>query len=416
MTRGASKRHLFILFVILGLVVSFMPFLLLSNIPTNSGPTPRPNHTRLVINKLNKRRSTASLQNVTLVKQPILPRQESKGWKESCAICFFGLPRSFQLLVLPSIITNILIPNKANKCDIYLHYYHVKEETGGRSGHGGSIDPKDVWLLKDALEQIYADIPIGDKPHLSLTMDTEQDFWRKRGELLQKYRTKKASDGEYLYYPWMAKSYSYPTSIDNIVKQWHSIQAVWEDMEQNAVKLERNYSRVAMLRNDVVFVTPFDVHQISNDTRDENNQFVAVPNWARFPINDRMIYGPYAAVKVWATERFDRLEGHVITYEPGYGMHSERYLNHSIFPAIRQLGFQVVVNPEICFFRARADSSTWINDCATRNGAAKGFRKKDTQHLVEVIVGRRCRKSKLNAKVIQLHCSNEHMMNQSKPK
>ena len=76
-----------------------------------------------------------------------------------------------------------------------------------------------------------------------------------------------------------------------------------------------------------------------------------------------MIYGPKKAVKIWAKERFMRLEEHVVSYEPGYGMHSERFLNHSIFPAIRRLGVPVYANPDICFFRARADSSTWITDC-----------------------------------------------------
>jgi hypothetical protein len=311
---------------------------------------------------------------------------------------------------LPSIIKNILIPNKDNKCDIYLHYYHVTEENSGRSGLGGSIDPQTVWKLKAAVQQVYNNDQKSSEtiPHVSITNDTEEGFWQKRGKLLDKYRTTKGADGRYLYYPWMAKSYKYPTTIDNIVKQWHSIQSVWEDMEQNAKILRKNYTRVAMLRNDAVYATPFNIHQIGvgsvNAIRDEHNQKAVVPNWARFPINDRMIYGPYNAVRVWATERFERLETHVLTYEPGYGMHSERFLNHSIFPAIRDLGFEVVADPDICFFRARADGSAWINDCATIDGAARGFRKKDTQKLVEEIVGHSCVKSKLTKKILQVQC------------
>lgn len=50
---------------------------------------------------------------------------------------------------------------------------------------------------------------------------------------MERYRTtKNAVDGkyEYLHYPWTAKSFIYPTSIDKIVKQWHRIDAVWNVM------------------------------------------------------------------------------------------------------------------------------------------------------------------------------------------
>ena len=329
---------------------------------------------------------------------------------EKCAICFFGLPRSFKLLVLPSIVKNVLIPNVGNNCDIFMHYYHVEQETGGRSGHGGTLNPNDVYLLPQELRRVstqYSNFTKQFQPHISIINDTEQDFWKKRGEQLTKYRQTKGPDGKYLYFPWMAKSFTYPTSIDNIVKQWHSIDSVFHTMVRTGQTLNRNYTRVAMLRNDVVYVTPFDIYKTDcSSSYDRENRYAVVPNWARFPINDRMIYGPFAAVQVWATERFSRLEDHVLTYEPGYGMHSERFLNHSIFPAIRNLGIPVIANPDICFFRARADGSMWSNDCATRDGAARGFRnKKDTKQLVEAIVGRSCQESKLSPRVTQLQCN-----------
>jgi hypothetical protein len=347
--------------------------------------------------------------------------------KKSCAILFFGLPRSFQLLVLPSIVKNVLLPNKANQCDIFLHYYDSKYEEGGsRSGNGGTIDPSQVWLLPDAVSQVYgynknnSSSSTAPRVRVSITMDTNDTFWKKRGQVLEKYRTtKNPADGNYLYYPWMAKSFVHPTSIDNIVKQWHSIDAVWNDMVHKGKLWNKNYTRVAMLRNDVMFVTPFNIYQLQldngngngnhNTTFDYDNNKVAVPNWARFPINDRMVYGPYQAIQIWATERFTRLEDHVRSYEPGYGMHSERFLNHSIFPAIREhvLGFQVVANPDICFFRVRADGSVWLNDCTTRDGAAKGFRTRDTLALVESIIGRKCIQSKYSQRIIQARCADD---------
>jgi hypothetical protein len=346
----------------------------------------------------------------TLSARPI--RTNPSSW--SCAICFFGLPRSFQLLVLPSIVQNVLIPNNANRCDFYLHYYDIKTEGKSRSGVGGTLDTEQVWLLQDAVDRIYNnvnDTAAQPKVHLSIVKDTNESFWEQHHERVHRYMNEKGEDGKLLYYPWMAKSYD-NNSIINLIKQWHSIQEVWKAMERGGRQrfgssMTKMYDRVAMLRNDVVFVTPFDIYQLNATWRDKANQFVSVPNWARFPINDRMVYGPAPAVKIWATERFERLEGHVQTYaEPGYGLHSERFLDHAIFPAIRQeLGYEVTANPEICFFRARADGSCWINDCATRNGAALGFRTIDTQKLVEDLVGRKCIRSKYTNRIVQLQCT-----------
>lgn len=136
-------------------------------------------------------------------------------------------------------------------------------------------------------------------------------------------------------------------------------------MEDNAKYLKKNYSRVAMLRNDVMYVTPFDVYQLSNNERDVENDHFVIPDWANYPINDRMVAGPYDAVKIWATERFRRIENHVRNYLPGWGMHSERYLNFTIVPAMLNASSRYTMdqNPNICFLRARADGSVWIQDC-----------------------------------------------------
>eukprot|EP00980_Cylindrotheca_fusiformis_P008621 scaffold1830_cov117-Cylindrotheca_fusiformis.AAC.20 len=322
----------------------------------------------------------------------------------ACALCFFGLPRSFELLVLPSIVRNILIPNKENRCDIYLHHYDVKEEKKDRrSGQGGKINSKEVEGLHEAVRKVYSNE--ANHPHVAIISDTDEEFWRIRGESIEKYRKAKGSDGKYLYYPWMARSYSYPRSIDNIVKQWHSIESVWRLMEKNELELGKNYTQVAMMRNDVLFATPFNVYNTSRNVKNTNLDYVGVPNWARYPINDRMVYGSYEAVKIWSTERFERLESHVLTYEPGYGMHSERFLNHSIFPAMQKLGIKVIENPDLCFFRTRADGTAWTSDCVSRNGAARNFRKINTLSLVESIVGRPCVQSKFTRKITQVQCN-----------
>jgi hypothetical protein len=435
---NSSKRKqnhpvLFRVFVLSATVVAILPFLLVSThlppaldmttISDKNGVTgskvevldsvPRtPGHA-------SSERHSSNHKNAGAI---VLPGTHENGSEiiGNCAICLFGLPRSFKLLVLPSIVKNVLIPNMANQCDVYFHYYHVARESGGgRSGHGGRIDPNSITQgLRQAVHDLYADSTSSDihVPYVSMTNDTDESFWNARRTSLEKYRTAKDAQGRYLYFPWMAKTFKYPTSMDNIVKQWHSIDAVWNDMEEKGKQLGRNYTRVAMLRNDVMYVTPFDIYRRDCSTLpyspstasswDRHNQYAIVPNWARFPINDRMIYGPHEAVKIWATQRFRLLEEHVVTYpEPGYGMHSERFLEHSIFPAIRNLsGVSVTANPDICFFRARADGSVWNADCATRDGAARGFRyRKDIRQLVESISGRSCEEGKLG-KVPLLLC------------
>jgi hypothetical protein len=63
------------------------------------------------------------------------------------------------------------------------------------------------------------------------------------------------------------------------------------------------------------------------------------------PINDRMIYGPYEAIKIWSSKRFELIEERArMSLHPGFEMHSESFLNASIFPAMEQLGYLTYTN------------------------------------------------------------------------
>ena len=144
------------------------------------------------------------------------------------------------------------------------------------------MDTEQVWLLSDAIQQLYnrnlGGPHMQNKVHLSIVSDTEDSFQKQRGDQLEKYMNTVGPDGKPLYYPWMAKSCD-KRSIENFVKQWHSMSQVWTAMEQGAARLKRNYTRVAMLRNDVLYVTPLDIYQVSNTSRDDANRQVVVPNW-----------------------------------------------------------------------------------------------------------------------------------------
>jgi hypothetical protein len=176
-------------------------------------------------------------------------------------------------------------------------------------------------------------------------------------------------------------------------------------MERHATGHNVKYTRVAMLRADVMYATSIDIYRLddannNNETEshtdasfDRENRYAVVPAFAKYPVNDRMIYGPYAAVKMWAAERFARLETHVqsmLKETPGHGMHSERFLSHTLFPAIREAGIEIHEHPHMCFFRVRADESVWVSDCDLKGKARAGGTIEWKKKVVEQLIGRQC--------------------------
>ena len=159
-----------------------------------------------------------------------------------------------------------------------------------------------------------------------------------------------------------------------------------------------------MMRLDTLYALPVDIFKTDKTTVDRENKYAVSPGFAKYPVNDRMFYGPYDAVKIWATERFARLDDHVHSYEPGWGMHSERFLESAIFSVIEEAGFPMKENPDLCVMRVRADQSVWMNDCITQAGTTRGMKQIARQKLIEKIVGRPCTKSRLKLAGMTLHC------------
>ena len=330
------------------------------------------------------------------------------GEKERCAILLFGLPRSFKDMVLPSLKKNLLAPNARYNCDYFVHYYYRTEEPEGRANSGGKLDPNEILQLEKAVKDIAAATTTkahNHTPTVSFHSDTEEDFWSYRNDTIQKYRNTKAEDGNYLYFPWEAKSYYYPSSLDNIVRQWHSISSAWEMMEQSAAKRGVRYTRVGMFRSDVMYVTPSDIYQTDRESYDRTSSKAMLAPFGAMPVNDRMFYGPHDAVEIWATKRFEFLENYVQKEEArGWAMHSEKFLAGAIMPAVRDLGIDIVVNPDICFLRTRADYSAVTTDCQLM-GTTRDFEDKDMKAVVESIVERRCSDPyKVTAAHISVQC------------
>eukprot|EP00980_Cylindrotheca_fusiformis_P015260 scaffold4247_cov66-Cylindrotheca_fusiformis.AAC.1 len=291
------------------------------------------------------------------------------------------------MMVLPSIERNILPRNP--DCDIFVHFFYQEGEPEGRFNHGGKADPNEILLLKESILKDASSARV-----IKFVNDTREGFLQERQVQLWRYHEAYSRAGKQLYFPW---NHGWDKStLDNMVAQWHSIERAFKTMEDHANQNNVEYTRVAMLRNDVLFLTPIDIMQLDKRTVDSENQRFVVPNFCKYPVNDRMIYGPYHAVKVWSTERFHLIEKRVqLKEKAGSVMQSERFLNDSIFPAIRrQYGYEMHINPDICFVRTRAESIAFTDDCKMK-GTVRGFKKKNMKALVEQTIGKKCISQKL---------------------
>mmetsp|Transcript_44527 Transcript_44527/g.107857 ORF Transcript_44527/g.107857 Transcript_44527/m.107857 type:complete len:548 (+) Transcript_44527:174-1817(+) len=429
--KGKTKVVLIVLILLLAVVVSFNIFTLIV------WHHRQQLHTTTNENDNDNEISGAIRHSPSLSTSP--PPPSSSSSSSTCAILLFGLPRAFKQYVLPSFIENVVKPNLRYQCDYYMHYYADKVEGRSRSGHGGQINPDDVWLLPQAIHDVVRNTTdassSGPLPIVSLVNDTNTTFWEIRHNELMKFRNTKILDDDgnltYKYFPWKEPTYVWPDTLDNMVRQWHSIERVWDHM-MSVVEQRKNkkpkmvgYDRVAMMRNDVVYIAPIDIYKIPPAassrpasaferklTKDElirraafggevngggrgvvpqnkktidpavsmqkstpilydyDNQYVVIPNWAKYPINDRYICGPFDAVKIWATERFRLID----EYAAGSGsgvMHSESFLNATVMNIIRnQLQYYIAEDNWVCFLRVRADGAIWIDDC---HGSMVGF-------------------------------------------
>lgn len=233
------------------------------------------------------------------------------------------------------------------------------------------MDPDEILLLQDAVSRSVAirNVSVAVK----FINDTDDQFEEKQDENLSRYYGTVDDLGHPAYFPWKERDWK-PDNLVNVVRQWHSIESVFYSMEEYAEQHGINYTRVGMFRNDAMYLTPIDIMN-----GDENH--VVLPSFASYPVNDRMIYGPYSAVKIWATKRFELIEERLkVPSARGYVMHSERFMVHSIFPSIKtETGISRHIDTDICFLRTRVNSIAVLNDCSRHCMVMK-----DNETLVKV--------------------------------
>jgi hypothetical protein len=258
--------------------------------------------------------------NQTAVHDPNATAADDNATKDDdangCALLFFELPKQFRSTVLPSIRTHILASNAA--CAVYVHTYNVSMITTHRNGeHAAPIFAAEVRaftsnVIMDSMEAFPHDLA----------------WFRRHNHIWQKAE-----------------------SMDNMVKQWHSIERVWGSMRAAEQRRGREYARVGLFRLDVVYKT---------DIRLDDGERAVIPDfghWNNDPkrgLNDRMFYGDRAYGEQWAMGRFSQVEAYVASH--ANTLHSESFMLY----LMRDV--PITLKP-ICFWRVRANGHVNTGDC-----------------------------------------------------
>lgn len=290
-------------------------------------------------------KSNLSIPNPRLPHTP-LPTHEAvySDPNQPCALLFFGLMKEFESTVLPSIRQNILQYN--SQCDVFLHTFNITHVP---------LNPRNSEFKNSTIDLSEA-FSLTTKDHI--IFESMDSFYEKRQHILNQTRKNYHRD-------WGSCCLSH----DNMIKQWHSIQGVWDLMKQHEVEIwkqfgrtvnvpDHYYKQIGLFRSDVYYTTPIHIF-------DSN---AATANFALHQgYNDRFFYGTYEYAQIWASKRFEFIS----TFEKSYmipfsdvsgkqkdGYHSETYvkrlLDHYSVP---------VETKKICVWRVRSGPRIQVMDC-----------------------------------------------------
>jgi len=299
-----------------------------------------------------RRKSTAP---VSLVKQQHEPKSQR------CALIFFGLPKVFRKIVLPSIKKHIIDINPT--CDVYVHAYNFTvAPENPRNGEIGNeaLDVTEIYDIFDGFKVNSRMYPPPPSVGRNLIITSDEQFLRDRD--LKHYQK---------YFPYES-FLKFPTSLNNMIRQWHSIGLAWDLMEKREKEDKLHwwnekrgisppqmtnmftspvYERVGFFRSDVEYRSPIDI----------SNGDAVVPrfNNEKFYMTDRMFYGLRHFAGRWqGNTRFDFIEIYFkSSFGKRYKLHSERFLYY-LFRFM-----PLTFNGNICFVRVRANGKFQNEDC-----------------------------------------------------
>ena len=251
----------------------------------------------------------------------------------SCALLFFGLPRRFSDLVYPSLKEQVLDANPG--CDVFIHSYNVTV----------SMEQNEAVPI-DTVSDLSPILP----STTDMIVETDAEFQARRN--VEYYRQ---------LFP-DAFGWSYPTSMDNMIRQWHSIESAWKLMSDYELSHSSKYDRVGLFRLDVQYSDPISI-QAQEETAVVPSLMHDTKLWAS-QYNDRMFYGAREFAEIWATDRFPTVDDYMvwqqdIRHERVKGLHSESFLNY----LLREKWSLPVQEKDICFSRVRATGEIKSADC-----------------------------------------------------
>lgn len=284
-----------------------------------------------------------------VIESVALSKSSNGEMNEPCALLFFGLVKEFQSIILPSIKRNILESNK--NCDVFLHTYNLTQvPINSRSSETkpALLDVSEAFLLTKNDDQIMLE-PLSSfySQRYGILNHTKVNYHRGWGDCC--------------------------ASHENMIKQWHSIQQVWNlmksyerrilsktfDSTDNIIDSQHRhyYTQVGLFRSDVYYLNPINIF-------DSN---AATGNFAQHGgYNDRFFYGNYKHAEIWASKRFH----FVSTFEQKYmktfnstkkgkdGYHSETYLK-----CLLDYYNVPVEQKNICVLRVRSGPRIKVTDC-----------------------------------------------------
>ena len=204
-------------------------------------------------------------------------------------------------VALPSLIQHFLLPNARHGCDVFL-------KTHAETEAEAAADAAGLAALRDAAAALAAHAGRPSPAVVLLPAETEGEFESKYGDLVARHCT--ASDpgtGKPLYFPWADRARALCADLRDVIQDWDAVQATWDALVKRGEEQGgTGYGRVGLLRLDAFYARPLDVFQLDKDSYDYATRYAVIPGFDKCPVNDRLVYGPAAAVKIWAAKRFQR--------------------------------------------------------------------------------------------------------------
>lgn len=332
-------------------------------------------------------------------------RASSRVGNPPCAINFYGsslsnIASSYETLVLPSIVKNIILPNVGYECDYFAHYYidnGSNNEDEGKENDKEDEDedshPTEAVLLQEQMDLIARKKKLSRVPSVAYVQETGEDIMKKYEGLIRDQMMLTSNNSEPIqYYTGIESNSTQLKQIITAVKRWHSMEVSWKIMEQSAAPSssggDYQYERVAMISSDVVYVTPMDIFRDGYGNLDNENEYAVIPTFSSespAAATDYMVYGPAETVKLWATNRFELLKISGDLHSPSSSsslnhlLHPESFWEHALFPQMKEWGGASAIDQHkswCSFFRS--GKSAWINNCDKQQGIGRSRTLTDT--------------------------------------